>query len=100
MAVPKKKVSKSRRNMRRAHHGLPSMAYLECKNCGELKRTAHVCSHWLIREDMAVLSDSASAESRRITLPRGLAPDSGDAVSADKSFCARRHVWRNAPRSS
>ena len=63
MAVPKKKISKSRRNMRRAHHALPSMAYLECKNCGELKRPHSVCPHCgYYREDMPVLADSASAE--------------------------------------
>ena len=63
MAVPKKKVSKSRRNMRRAHHGIPSMAYVECKNCGELKRPHTVCSHCgYYREDMPVLADTASAE--------------------------------------
>ena len=62
MAVPKKKVSKSRRIMRRAHHGLPSMGYLACKNCGELKRPHMVCSHCAYyREDMPVLAD-ASAE--------------------------------------
>jgi large subunit ribosomal protein L32 len=44
MAVPKQKISKSRRNMRRAHDGLPSQAHAECKNCGELKRPHHVCS--------------------------------------------------------
>ena len=43
MAVPKKKVSKSRRNMRRSHHALPANAHLECANCGELKRPHHVC---------------------------------------------------------
>jgi large subunit ribosomal protein L32 len=43
MAVPKKKTSKSRRNMRRAHHALPGSAYAECSNCGELKRPHHVC---------------------------------------------------------
>jgi len=43
MAVPKKKTSKSRRDMRRAHHALASMAYEECPNCGELKRPHHVC---------------------------------------------------------
>jgi len=42
MAVPKKKVSKSRRNMRRSHHALPTMAFVECKNCGELKRPHHI----------------------------------------------------------
>jgi large subunit ribosomal protein L32 len=43
MAVPKKKTSKSRRNMRRAHHALPKAAYVECSNCGELMRPHHVC---------------------------------------------------------
>ncbi|MEE8392925.1 MAG: 50S ribosomal protein L32 [Rhodospirillales bacterium] len=43
MAVPKKKISKSRRNMRRAHDSLPAAVYEECSNCGELKRPHHVC---------------------------------------------------------
>lgn len=44
MAVPKKKTSTSRRNMRRSHDGLGAEAYGECPNCGELKRPHHVCS--------------------------------------------------------
>jgi len=44
MAVPKKKVSKSKRNMRRSHHALKTAAYEECSNCGELKRPHHVCA--------------------------------------------------------
>jgi large subunit ribosomal protein L32 len=44
MAVPKKKVTKSRRNMRRSHHALKSTKAIECPNCGELKRPHHVCS--------------------------------------------------------
>jgi large subunit ribosomal protein L32 len=43
MAVPKKKVSKSRRNMRRSHHALTANAHIECANCGELKRPHHIC---------------------------------------------------------
>jgi large subunit ribosomal protein L32 len=43
MAVPKKKVSPSRRNMRRSHHALLAPAYVECPNCGELKRPHHLC---------------------------------------------------------
>ncbi len=43
MAVPKKKTSKSRRNMRRSHHAVASQARNECPNCGELKRPHHVC---------------------------------------------------------
>ncbi|MFN0042624.1 MAG: 50S ribosomal protein L32 [Alphaproteobacteria bacterium] len=43
MAVPKKKTSKSRRNMRRSHHALKSEAIVECANCGEMMRPHHVC---------------------------------------------------------
>jgi len=43
MAVPKRKTSPSRRNMRRSHHRLATPAYGECANCGELKRPHHVC---------------------------------------------------------
>ncbi len=44
MAVPKKKTSKSRRNMRRSHDALVGAAHAECPNCGELKRPHHVCA--------------------------------------------------------
>lgn len=44
MAVPKKKVSKSKRNMRRAHDSLKASSYEECPSCGELKRPHHVCA--------------------------------------------------------
>lgn len=44
MAVPKKKTSQSRRNMRRSHHALTVSSYGECAQCGELKRPHHVCS--------------------------------------------------------
>lgn len=57
MAVPKRKKSPSRRNMRRSHHRLPDAAYSECPNCGELKRPHHICSHcghYNGREVMAV----------------------------------------------
>ena len=43
MAVPKKKTSKSRRNMRRSHHALKGSAFVECPNCGEMKRPHHLC---------------------------------------------------------
>ncbi len=44
MAVPKKKVSPSRRDMRRSHHAIKAANYAECPNCGELKRPHHVCA--------------------------------------------------------
>ena len=43
MAVPRKKVSRSRRDARRAHDALKAGAHVECPNCGELMRPHHVC---------------------------------------------------------
>jgi large subunit ribosomal protein L32 len=44
MAVPKKKTSKSRRDMRRAHDALKFTAAVEdCPACGELKLRHRVC---------------------------------------------------------
>ena len=43
MAVPKRKKSPSRRNMRRSHHRLSPASHIECPQCGEQKRPHHVC---------------------------------------------------------
>ena len=42
MAVPKKKTSSSRRNMRRSHDSLSGAAYIEDKDSGELRRPHHI----------------------------------------------------------
>ena len=42
MAVPKKKTSKSRRNMRRAHDALRPTMVVEDQDTGELHRPHHV----------------------------------------------------------
>jgi large subunit ribosomal protein L32 len=42
MAVPKSKITKSKRNMRRAHDALSSDAYVEDKVTGELHRPHHI----------------------------------------------------------
>ena len=42
MAVPKKKTSKSKRDMRRSHDALPTVIAVEDKTTGELKRPHHV----------------------------------------------------------
>ncbi len=42
MAVPKKKISKSRRNMRRAHDALKGVSGQECPKTGELKLPHHI----------------------------------------------------------
>ena len=42
MAVPKRKTSPSRRNMRRSHDALGANSFVEDKETGELKRPHHV----------------------------------------------------------
>ena len=42
IAVPKRKTSPSRRNMRRSHHALGANSFVEDKETGELKRPHHV----------------------------------------------------------
>jgi len=62
MAVPKKKTSKSRRNMRRSHHALKPETYVECSNCGEMKRPHHLCpacGYYDGREVVAVAAEQA-----------------------------------------
>ena len=64
MAVPKKKVSKSRRDMRRSHYRLRAVNLGECSNCGELKLPHHICQacgYYNGREVIPQVSDNASA---------------------------------------
>ncbi len=62
MAVPKKKTSKSCRDMRRSHHALKSSAHAECPNCGELKRPHHVCGACGHYDGRAVKTEPAASE--------------------------------------
>lgn len=43
MAVPKKKTSKAKKNMRRSHHALSATALSTCGKCGAPKRSHRVC---------------------------------------------------------
>jgi large subunit ribosomal protein L32 len=43
MAVPKKKTSKSRRDKRRAQHGIEAPRMNVCPTCGQPKRPHRVC---------------------------------------------------------
>jgi large subunit ribosomal protein L32 len=44
MAVPKKKTSKSKRDMRRSHDGLSAPALSICPQCKEPKQPHRICS--------------------------------------------------------
>lgn len=60
MAVPQNRVTKSKRNMRRAHDALVAGNPNACANCGELKRPHHVCAscgHYAAREVVSMTRD-------------------------------------------
>ena len=60
MAVQQNKVSKSRRNNRRAHDALVAANPNECPECGELARPHHVCGacgHYNRREVIAMADE-------------------------------------------
>ena len=62
MAVPKKKVSRSRRDKRRSHHRLGAETHVECPNCGERMRPHHVCAecgYYRGREVVAARDEAA-----------------------------------------
>ncbi|MDH3943308.1 MAG: 50S ribosomal protein L32 [Anaerolineae bacterium] len=43
--LPKRKISKGRRDRRRAHHALQPRTLIACTNCGESRLPHHVCPH-------------------------------------------------------
>jgi len=43
MAVPRKKISKSKRDMRRSHLSLTPVNSVICPNCGAAKLPHHLC---------------------------------------------------------
>jgi large subunit ribosomal protein L32 len=60
MAVPKSKVTGSKRGMRRSHDALRAENPNECSNCGEPKRPHHVCGacgHYADREIVAQVDE-------------------------------------------
>lgn len=60
MAVPRKKVTRSRRGQRRSHDRLKPEAVNECPNCGALKRPHHVCAACGYYRDREVLAPGAT----------------------------------------
>ena len=64
MAVQQNKVSKSRRNNRRAHDSLRPANPNECPNCGELKLPHHICAAcgYYDENEIVVMADELDLE--------------------------------------
>jgi len=55
--LPKRKVSKGRRDRRRAHHALKARNIVSCSNCGEMRLPHTVCpscGHYKGREVISI----------------------------------------------
>ncbi len=60
MAVPKKKVTRARRDKRRSHHRLRLVGMVECQSCGEPKLPHHICAHCGQYNGREVVEDAGS----------------------------------------
>lgn len=54
-ALPKRKVSKSRRDRRRAHDHTLRFHLVACDKCGEMKRAHHMCPYCRTYKGIQVL---------------------------------------------
>lgn len=61
MAVPFKKVAKSRRDRRRSHHALTAAGLSTCSNCGAVKLPHRVCLECGQYNGKQVLRDAETA---------------------------------------
>lgn len=59
MAVPKRKTTKSKRNMRRSHHALSATNWIEDADSGEARRPHHVDLKSGMYRGRQVLEDQA-----------------------------------------
>lgn len=62
MAVPRKKVTRSKRNMRRSHHALRRAYPAECPHCGEDRLPHHVCLSCGRYRERSVIAESELPE--------------------------------------
>lgn len=62
MAVPKRKTSKSRRNMRRSHHALGKVNVVEDSTTGELKLPHHISLDGYYNGRQVIVEPEAAAE--------------------------------------
>lgn len=57
-ALPKRKISKARRDRRRAHDFLPQPHLVACDNCGEVKKPHYICDNCGTYKGRQILPES------------------------------------------
>ena len=65
MAVPKKKVSRSRRGNRRSHDALSFQIIVECPNCGAEKLSHQICPSCGFYNKKKIVSFTKSTENNK-----------------------------------
>ena len=65
MAVPKKKISKSRRGNRRSHDAISLNTIIECENCGAEKLPHHICPSCGFYNKKNVISPNKSLDNNK-----------------------------------
>ena len=71
MAVPKSKITRSRRGMRRSHDALTSDTYVESKDTGELHRPHHIdLSTGMYRGKQIIIKKVKKEETQEKPRPR------------------------------
>ena len=63
MAVPRNRLSVSRRNQRRAHDAKSPKTILECKNCGKSVRPHRACMSCGYYKGRSLVPEAAAPES-------------------------------------
>ncbi|MCJ7625305.1 MAG: 50S ribosomal protein L32 [Anaerolineaceae bacterium] len=58
--LPKRKISKGRRNRRRAHDALRSVNLIQCSNCGEMRLHHTVCPNCGFYQGREVVNKASS----------------------------------------
>ena len=64
MAVPKKKISKSRRDMRRSHLALKTVNVVSCPNCGEPRLPHNMCNTCGMYNGRQILQDRRQLDNK------------------------------------
>lgn len=62
MAVPKFRISASKRDMRRAHHALKPRSYGYCASCGEAKIPHTICKNCGTYKGKTVMQGKAKSD--------------------------------------
>ena len=70
MAVPKRKTTPSKRNMRRSHHSAGTQSFAEDKKSGELRRPHHIdLSTGMYRGKQIIIKKTKKEEAAENTAP-------------------------------